>query len=217
MPLDPLQDRIARTALNLPEATTLALAGGGAMITHGFVDRPTKDVDLFTEVDDEEAVRVAAALRAALQAMGLHTRDTTRPPHDHRFVTIDPTNGQECTVEVFADGGRLHDRVRLDIGAVLHPEDLAADKLLALWGRARPRDYYDVHALIDHFGTQRLLDLAAAKDAGFTLTTFLDALNAINRLTTEDWTEDGIPESDVPHLRSTFTAWHQQLSGTEQE
>jgi len=37
MPLDPLQDRIARTALALPEALTLALAlaGGGAMIAHG--------------------------------------------------------------------------------------------------------------------------------------------------------------------------------------
>jgi hypothetical protein len=62
MPLDPLQDRIARTALALPEARTLALAGGGAMIAHGFVARATKDVDLFTEVDDDEAVQVAAAL-----------------------------------------------------------------------------------------------------------------------------------------------------------
>jgi hypothetical protein len=35
MPLDPLQDRITRTALALPEACTLALAGGGAMIAHG--------------------------------------------------------------------------------------------------------------------------------------------------------------------------------------
>jgi hypothetical protein len=49
MPLDPLQDRIARIAGTLPEARTVALAGGGAMIVHGFVSRETKDVDLFTE------------------------------------------------------------------------------------------------------------------------------------------------------------------------
>jgi hypothetical protein len=48
MPLDPLQERIVRTAMALPQARTLALAGGGAMIVHGFVTRPTKDVDLFT-------------------------------------------------------------------------------------------------------------------------------------------------------------------------
>jgi hypothetical protein len=71
MPLDPLQEHIARTALALPEAHTLALAGGGAMIVHGFVARETQDVDLFTEIDDGEAVLVAAALRKALQAEGL--------------------------------------------------------------------------------------------------------------------------------------------------
>ena len=49
MPLAPLQDRITRTALALPEASTLALAGGGAMIAHGFVTRATKDIDLFTK------------------------------------------------------------------------------------------------------------------------------------------------------------------------
>jgi len=31
------------------------------MIVHGFVTRPTKDVDLFTEIDDHEARQVAAA------------------------------------------------------------------------------------------------------------------------------------------------------------
>jgi hypothetical protein len=58
MPLDSLQERIARTALALPQARTLALAGAGAMIVHGFVSRATKDIDLFTEIDDIEAVQV---------------------------------------------------------------------------------------------------------------------------------------------------------------
>jgi len=49
MALDPLQVHVARIALALPEARTLALAGGGAMIVHGFADRATKDIDLFTK------------------------------------------------------------------------------------------------------------------------------------------------------------------------
>jgi len=110
MPLDPLQDRIARTALALPEASALALAGGGAMIAHGFVNRVTKDIDLFTEIDDQEALQVTAALREALHRQGLIIGDTERPPADHRFVTVDPASGAECTVEVFPDGG-LHRRV----------------------------------------------------------------------------------------------------------
>jgi hypothetical protein len=79
MPLDPLQDRIARIALALPQARTLALAGGGAMIAHGFVNRATKDIDLFTEVDDQEAIGVVTALRQALEHEGLVTRDAERP------------------------------------------------------------------------------------------------------------------------------------------
>ena len=212
MPLHPLQDLIIRTASALPEAHTLALAGGGAMIAHGFVDRATQDVDLFTEIDDAEARHVTAALRAALNDRGLESRDADRPPADHRFVAVDPADGSECTVEVFADGGRLQPRVMLDVGPVLHPDDLAADKLLALWGRARPRDFYDVHALMRHYRQDTLLHLAATKDAGFTIETFLDALNAIKRLTDADWAEDGISTDAIPQLTSFFTEWHTSLA-----
>jgi hypothetical protein len=211
MPLDPLQERIARTALALPQARTLALAGGGAMIVHGFVDRPTKDIDLFTEVDDHEARQVVTALRRALEEQGLVTHDTEGLPLDHRFIAVDPTTGVECTIEVFADGGRLHNRVTLDIGPVLHPDDLAADKMLALWGRARPRDFFDVAALIDRYGYERLLELAETKDSGFTHKTFIDALRAISRLGDADWEEDGINSDDAHRLRTTFDSWRNQL------
>ena len=49
MSLDPLHEQIARIAFAfaLPEAGQVALAGGGAMLAHDLVDRPTQDVDLF--------------------------------------------------------------------------------------------------------------------------------------------------------------------------
>ena len=122
MPLNPLQDQIVRVAAVLPEARTVALAIGGAMIVHGFVDRATHDIDLFTEIDDTEAIHVAAALRTALLDHGLTIRDADRPPTDHRFVVVDPADGNECLVEVFADGGRLHPPVLLDSGPTLHPD-----------------------------------------------------------------------------------------------
>jgi hypothetical protein len=214
MALDRLQEHIARTALALPEARTLALAGGGAMIAHGFVARQTKDIDLFTEIDDAEAVRVAAALRRALEEQALATHDGDRPPFEHRFVVVDAATGMECTVEVFADGGRLRGTVTLGIGPVLHPDDLAADKTLALWARARPRDFLDVHALLAHYGPDRLLELAAAKDRGFSIATFLDALRAMARLGRADWAEDGIDPDTAHRLTTAFTAWRDQLAGT---
>lgn len=185
------------------------------MIVHGFVDRATHDIDLFTEIDDAEAIQVAAALRAALLDRGLHIRDADRPPADHRFVVIDPADGNECLVEVFADGGRLRAPIILDSGPALHPDDLAADKVLALWGRARPRDFYDVRALMRHYSNKELLGLAAAKDAGFTTPTFVDALNAIRRLTDADWAEDGIDATAIPEIHQTFAAWRDLLTNSE--
>ena len=33
--------------------------------------------------------------------------------------------------------------------------------MLALWSRARPRDYFDVDVLLEHYGRGELLELAA--------------------------------------------------------
>lgn len=87
--------------------------------------------------------------------------------------------------------------------------------MLALWGRARPRDFFDVHALLERFGSARLLELASAKDRGFSPSTFLDALNAIKRLTADDWAEDGIDTDAIDGLRATFARWHHELGATE--
>jgi hypothetical protein len=53
------------------------------------------------------------------------------------------------------------------------------------------------------YGPDRLLELAAAKDSGFTANTFIDALRAIHRLGPADWTEDGITgEAPRPPTRA---------------
>ncbi len=211
MTLDPLQEQIVRVAQSLPEAQSLALAGGGAMLAHGFVNRLTKDIDLFTDRNVAEALAVARGLRRALTAEGLVITESPLPPHDHRFVVADPASARECAVDVFADGGRLRPRVTLDIGLVLHPDDLAADKVLALWSRARPRDFVDVAALARRFGTQRLMSLAAEKDSGFTPETYLDALGAMGRLSSTDWAGDGVSPEVAADTRELFTRWRDWL------
>lgn len=92
---------------------------------------------------------------------------------------MDPANGTGTAVEVFPDGGRLRPPTLLTLGPVLHPDDLAADKTLALGGRAEPRDFLDVITLREHYGGARLLELAAEKDRGFTLKTYYSALSAV--------------------------------------
>lgn len=217
MSLNPLQEQIIRTALVLPQARTLALAGGCAVIVHGLVDRTTRDVDLFTEGDADEARELCAALRAVLASNGLRIKPAARPPHENRFIAVEPETGAEMAVEVFPDGGRLRPPTLLALGPVLHPEDLAADKTLALWGRAEPRDFLDVITLRDHFGGTRLLELAAEKDRGFTLPTFLEALNSIKRISPQRWAAAGISENHAGVIHAAVEEWRIELEPSTQQ
>ena len=79
--LDALHEHIARIAFALPEARQVALAGGGAMLAHDLVDRPTQDVDLFTP-DPAEVTRLADALAVALRTEGARVR----PPSFRRRI-----------------------------------------------------------------------------------------------------------------------------------
>jgi hypothetical protein len=114
-------------------------------------------------------------------------------------------------VEIFPDGGRLQPRVVMDIGLVLHHDDIAADKTLALWARAEPRDFVDVVALREKYGGRRLLELAAEKDRGFTVPTFVYALRMIRRITANRWKAAGISAEQAAGIERTVENWCAEL------
>lgn len=67
MSLDPLHEQLARLALSLPEAGHVAL------------DRPTRDLDLFTP-DPDDVIRFADALVAAFTSSGAQVAADRRDP-----------------------------------------------------------------------------------------------------------------------------------------
>src|SRR5438046_9059191 len=78
MPIDELQRKVAVIALRTAARHGFALAGGKALIAHGIIDRPTQDVDLFS--NQEMGVAAAAqAVEDALRKAGFQAerRDTT--------------------------------------------------------------------------------------------------------------------------------------------
>lgn len=149
MNLDPLAEHVARVALSLPEAHQLALAGGGAMLAHQFVDRLTSDIDLFTP-DAAEVAAVAEALTTALTEQGYDVTSTDRRGATYARLSVAALNGRCVDVEIAVDA-RIRDTVELAVGQVLHPEELAADKTLALFGRGYARDLVDVVALTHRY------------------------------------------------------------------
>ena len=137
MPLDPLQEEVARVALHLAEAGHVALAGGGAMLAHEFIDRPTMDLDLFTS-DPGEVGPVTDALHKALRERG-YAVEVTRREDTFSHLQVTAPDGRQVDVELAQDA-RMLPAVQLAVGAVLHPDELAADKTLALFGRGAARD-----------------------------------------------------------------------------
>jgi hypothetical protein len=90
------------------------------------------------------------------------------------------------------------------MGAVLASEELAADKMLAFFSRALPRDLIDLHALAQRYGFDRLCELASEKDRGFNLGALADALGSTRRLPEEAF------EVADPGIVRELLAWAQR-------
>ncbi len=209
MALNPYQQQIARIALALPAADGFALAGGGAMLAHQLVERPTQDIDLFTTLD-RSVPGLTRSLAEAMTAAGSSVTVIQQTDTFARLLLASP-EGMRTTVDLAQDA-RLADAVRLDIGPVLAPEDVIADKTLALWGRAEARDLIDVDALATRFGHDQLLRLAAAKDAGFDPAGMPAAIATALQEDPAIYASLGVTGPALDQLHSRARTWARQLT-----
>ncbi len=210
MALTTAQTRVAFLALHLPEAEGFVLAGGGAMLAHGLVGRPTHDLDLFS-ADAAALPPLAAALTRALDAAGMTvTSGHTAPGYQQLTVAV----GDETVLVELANDVRMWPaKMILAVGSVLSIDELAADKTLALFGRAEPRDLVDVAALAATLGADRLLEFASAKDAGFDQAVLGDAVRFAAAQPDSRFTSLGLTPAGLTALRHWAQSWHQQLTG----
>lgn len=201
--LEPLQQQVAEIALELARHGQLALAGGSAMIAHGLVDRMSEDIDLFTP-DAAEVSDLRDRLSDRLRDDGYEVEVVRDAPGFVQLIV--GAASASLRVEIAQDS-RMWPPVRLDIGAVLAPEELAADKTLALFGRAYARDLVDVAALADRLGFEKLLDLAADKDAGFERHRFADALSVAAEEPEAEFRRLGLSGAETAALRERARRW----------
>ena len=204
--LTPLQERIAAIVQGLPEAGGFALAGAGALAVRGFIERSTRDLDYFTVPGQEEAVVVLRdALEGALRNEGL---TVSRPRDLTTFVRLEVNDGNDrCEIDLAVDYRALPAEPS-SYGPTLAAEELAANKVLALFDRAEARDFLDLAALTRHFELGAMIDLAVEKDPGFDTDHFLEALSSFRRFTPADF---GVTEAEYQRLRATVDVWRNQL------
>jgi len=184
----PLTDYQASLARLLSENRTFDsyLAGGAAILIEPNTTRFSRDLDYF---HDSEA-RVAEAFtadRRLLEAGGYSIDvDLNQPGFVRAIVRKDE---HATKVEWARDSAwRFMPTVRDDrVGFVLHPVDLAVNKVLALAGRDEPRDVLDalhLHRRVLVLGC--LCWAACGKDPGFTPLSLLELLRRRGRVRAED-------------------------------
>jgi len=208
--LTPFQERIAGLVSELPEARGFALAGAGGLLVRGLIDRATRDLDYFTVPGEEQAlVELRDALEQAFENAGLaHTRRRDLPT----FVRIEVGGGDErCEIDLAIDYRAMPSEPS-DYGPTLAVEELAANKVLALFDRAEARDFLDLEELTRHFELQSLMDLASQKDSGFDTAGFLEALSSFGRFTSADF---GIGQAEYDQLRVTVANWRSDLTRSQ--
>ena len=170
--LTPFQERIAGIVAGLDEAEDFALAGGGALIVRGDVDRGTRDLDFFG-LTIESVDRLAPAVERALTRAGM---EIVTLQSNQGFVRLVASLGDErCEIDLAADARLFDIDTDPDI-PTLTGEELAVDKVLAIFGRAEARDFVDLAAVEPKYDFERLCELAAEKDRGFSPQVFGDAL-----------------------------------------
>lgn len=201
--LSPLQEQVAHIVVGLAESDDFALAGGAALIVRGEVDRRTRDLDFFgpsaAAVD-----RLVPAAERALISDGLRVERVIDHPGFARLLVNDGNDQTE--VDLGSDARLFPVEERLGL-RVLSGEELAVDKLLALFGRAEARDFVDLLAVAGRYGLGQLLDLAAEKDRGFDARVFAEMLNKVDRLPRAAFALD---EARFNELQVAVSTWKER-------
>ena len=108
---------------------------------------------------------------------------------------------------------RANEPVRISIGPVLHPDDVVANKVRALYERALARDFIDIYAVLrsGRYDQAALLRLAERSDITFDRSMFADALGQAEMLDADDFAPYGLFGADLATLRDRFAAWRAEL------
>lgn len=185
MPLTAFQRALLATLATAPTDERY-LAGGAALHFAPTSTRYSDDLDFFHDSD----VRVANTFARDRETLEQHGYDILVELSQPGFIRAIVRRADDATRVDWAHDSawRFMPLVRDPLGGLLlHPVDLAINKLLALAGRDEARDFVDilhVHAHVLPLGA--LLWAAVGKDPGLTPMSLLELLKRRGRYRPED-------------------------------
>jgi predicted nucleotidyltransferase component of viral defense system len=169
MKLTALQKKTLRIFSRVNKHGAFYFTGGTALAVCHLRHRESDDLDFFT-ADPTSLDPTVRNFEKTLRSAGLHVQVERRQATFVRLLIE-----QELKVDIALDAPfRLKPPVQSNIEGIKVPvddlEDIAANKMLALFGRAEPRDFVDVYFLAkEYFDFMEMVQMAAKKDTGFDL------------------------------------------------
>ncbi|MFI7072836.1 nucleotidyl transferase AbiEii/AbiGii toxin family protein [Micromonospora sediminicola] len=211
---DQFQHDVARIALAAASSHGFALAGGQALIAHGIGERPTEDVDLFTNVDGGVAA-ASGHVRGALLDAGFQVEIMAESSElsgvfygfDQDMTEFEVHRDDQAVRLQLVRFARTASPVVLDIGPVLHLDDVIGTKVAAMVTRAQPRDYIDVAALMKRHDRHELITLGRRADPDLTDEEVSDAIRRLDRLPDTVFALYRLTPTQIHELRKAFTDW----------
>jgi hypothetical protein len=130
-----------------------------------------------------------------------------------RLAVTDPARPDHTSKVELAANWRAQPPVVMDVGPVLHPDDVVAGKMSALFTRAEPRDFLDVDAAITsgRYSRERLCELAEQADAGFDRRILADLFGVLERYPDRRFAVYGATAEHMAQLRARFADWRSEL------
>jgi len=203
--LTPIQRAFLATFAEIADQAQFYLTGGTALAEFYLGHRLSFDVDLFT--GEQELI-----LPVSYQMETLATQRGFQVSVTRRFATfvelLLSQKGESLRVDLALDSPfRFESPVLAETGTRVNSfRDLKADKLLAYYGRAEPRDAVDLYFILRQEPLDNLLAMAAQKDPGFDLYWFAIALNRAVEFPDEleRWPIKMVLPLDPVHLKQEF-------------
>jgi len=179
------------------------LSGGAALAGYHLGHRATDDLDLFTP-DREAFERGRFALRDAAASIGAGLEVRQEAPG---FLRLVASRGEEAVVvDLVLDPVPQRVAEKPIVGGIRvdPPEEIVANKLAALAGRAETRDLVDLLFLERAgYGIEEALDAALAKDGGATPAAISWALSELH-LPEGVTLPAGVPASELRAFRDAL-------------
>jgi predicted nucleotidyltransferase component of viral defense system len=186
--------RIVADVMSVVAADGFVITGGVALIVAGVSSRSTHALDAFSATCDDVAQvadRLIERLRASGYLVEAHRSDAA-------FARMTVSTGKYRRTVLIVELGRDHQLfapVASTLGPTLSIRELAANKVLAAFGRREPRDLVDLASLADAISLRQAVVDARTKDPGFSRDAFVEMVNRTLLVRDDLWPQGSDPDA----------------------